>query len=211
LQGFEFSPNMIKKMLIWVLLFTNYTVLGQIYLPIATSDRANINQIELTNIGMFGELRKARPNVPQHLHTGIDIKRPVNNYYDEPIFPICEGLIISIRNDGPYAQIIMAHQLNAIEFWSVYEHIAEISCEIGEHVSPYTPIARYFNTQELNNYGWQFDHFHLEILKQAPPIVIPTTKLPYRHFATYWLSCYSRKDLHRYYWNPLEFLDGNFQ
>ena len=53
-----------------------------------------------------------------------------------------------------------------------YEFNLTVSWEAGalitnlnETVNPDKPIARFMNKQELNTHGWQFDHFHLEILK----------------------------------------------
>jgi hypothetical protein len=69
-------------------------------IPISGSDRTSIGSIQLTPIGDFGLTRKARKDVPEHLHAGIDIKRPSNNYFDEPILPIAPGVVISMRNDG---------------------------------------------------------------------------------------------------------------
>ena len=135
--------------------------------PINTPNRKSIEFIELTNIGQFGLLRKERPGIPAHYHTGIDIKRPKNNYQDEPIFPISEGMVISKRQDGPYAQLILEHG-NELKFWTVYEHIAGIKVNLFDKVNAKTPIARFMNKNELNKYGWQFDHFHFEVLKVKP-------------------------------------------
>ncbi|MEQ8576034.1 MAG: hypothetical protein RIB63_18350, partial [Fulvivirga sp.] len=93
-----------------------------VYLPIDVTDRKSIYEIALTEIGEFGLKRKARPSVPEHLHTGIDIKRPGKNYLDEPIYPIADGVVISKREDGPYAQLIVEHNINGQYFWTVYEH-----------------------------------------------------------------------------------------
>lgn len=200
---------MIKIISFWLLLVVNNTAFSQIYLPMAVPNRSDENAITLTDIGTFGMLRKARPNVPAHLHTGIDIKRPFNNYNNEPIFPIAKGIVISLRDDGPYAQIIVAHEIEGMEFYSVYEHIAGIDCSIGEVLSPDYPLARFMNKEELNKYGWQFDHFHLEIMKVEPSPRKPDVKLPHRYYSTYWLSCFTSQDLDRFYWNPLDFFREN--
>ena len=181
-----------------------------ILLPITDINRASIPSIQLTPIGAFGLSRKARPGVPKHLHTGIDIKRPIENYTDEPIFAITTGVVISMRNDGPYAQIIIEHKFkNEDRFWTVYEHVSGIRVFVGDSVSPLEPIARFMNRQELNRYGWQFDHFHFEILKVAPRPLKPKAKTPYRFFRTYNLECYNQSDLYRYYFNPIEFFENH--
>ncbi len=87
-----------------------------IQLPVNSQNRNILDPIELTEIGEFGLMRKARPNIPAHYHTGIDIKRPVKNYVNEPIYSIAEGIVISMRNDGPYAQVIIEHRTNTVQF-----------------------------------------------------------------------------------------------
>lgn len=178
-------------------------------LPINSANRTSISTIQLTDIGQFGVIRKAREGIPAHYHTGIDIKRPGNNFHNEPIFPISEGIVISKRTDGPYAQIIVEHSSSEVKFWSLYEHVAGISVEVGEHVSPHKPIARFMNKDELNKYGWQFNHFHLEILKLKPILLEPDSNHPNRHYGSYSLVCFTSQDLNKYYYNPLEFLFRN--
>ena len=175
--------------------------------PVGSDKRVSLNDIHLTAIGDFGYPRKARPGIPAHLHTGIDIRRPVPNYNEEPIFPIYPGRVISLRDDGPFAQIIIEHQFSdGNKFWSVYEHIADIRTAIGDSASPGRPIARFMNHEELNRFGWQFDHFHLEILKTTPRPITPKANTPFRFYMTYNLECYSQQDLERYYYDPFEFL-----
>ena len=158
---------MIKiNLLIGVFLFCSFGEL-EYHLPIDTINRKLTDTLLLTDIGEFGLLRKERPGIPAHYHTGIDIKRPSTNYINEPIFPICDGIVISKREDGPFAQIIVEHQHDK-KFWTVYEHIAGITVDLFDHVTPSSPIARFMNTGELDRYGWQFDHFHFEILKEQP-------------------------------------------
>jgi hypothetical protein len=177
-------------------------------LPINTMNRKYINALALTDIGSFGLLRKERPGIPAHFHTGVDIKRPSNNYFNEPIFPIYEGVVISKREDGPYAQLIIEHGHNQM-FWTVYEHIAGIEVELFENVNTNTPIARFMNKEELNKYGWQFDHFHLEILKKQPIRLKESGLNPERLFASYTLHCYTLKDLNEYFYEPISYLKDN--
>jgi Peptidase family M23 len=180
---------------------------AQVYLPIQTENRHSIKELTLTNIGQFGLRRKARPNIPSHYHTGIDIKRPHQNYHNEPIYPIAKGLVISKRIDGPYAQLIIEHDLNGIKVWSLYEHIAGICVDLHSSVDPLQPIARFMNSEELKEYGSQFDHFHLEILRIKPTALNPTSTHPDRIFGSYSLICFSEQELKKYFYNPLEFLD----
>lgn len=176
------------------------------YLPININDRDDLSLIMLTEIGNFGEIRKARPGIPSHFHTGIDIKRPNQNYDQEPIYSIGGGIVISVRDDGPYAQIIIEHSSDQFLFWTVYEHIAGIQVRVGDFISENTIIARFMNTFELNKYGWQFDHFHFEILKIPPKKIKPENSLPQHFFKTYNLECYSFDELQNIYFDPLAFL-----
>ncbi|NOU61469.1 M23 family metallopeptidase [Marinifilum caeruleilacunae] len=175
-------------------------------LPVKAYDRKAIDQIELTNIGEFGLMRKERKSVPAHYHTGVDIKRPGSNYIDEPIYPICEGIVISKRQDGPYAQLIIEHDKGG-KFWTVYEHVAGIKVGLFDEVSPERPIARFMNKEELDRYGWHFDHVHLEVLKIKPVRLERTESKPNRLFASYSLICYTREDLYKYFYDPIDFLN----
>lgn len=167
-------------------------------------------KISLTSIGEFGILRKARPGIQRHLHTGIDILPPLKNYQsDEPIFPISRGVVISKRTDGPYAQIILEHDNGDFIFWSVYEHIAEIQVDLFQPVDTNTQIARFFKALELDQIGWQFNHFHFEILKVRPIRIKADSDNPERMFNSYSLSCFTPEDLHSHFHNPQAFLKSN--
>jgi len=194
-----FSPNILKSgdKLEW-------------YLPFNAKNRQSWEEVRLTNIGEFGLTRKARPTVPEHLHTGIDFKRPTDNYVDAPVYPAAIGKVISMRDDGPYAQIIIEHNMQNQKVWTVYEHIAGINVEYGQFVKPEYPIARYMNKAELDQYGWQFDHFHFEIMKKKPRPVAPDKKRPFRFFFTYCLVCYNRLVLDKRYYSPKEFLQARW-
>ncbi|MEQ9168029.1 MAG: M23 family metallopeptidase [Fulvivirga sp.] len=176
-----------------------------IHLPIDVADRMSFYEIALTEIGEFGLSRKARPSIPEHLHTGIDIKRPSDNYDDEPIYPIADGLVISKREDGPYAQLIIEHNIQGQYFWTVYEHIAGIKVGLHQPVSTNEPIARFFNRMELDTHGWQFDHFHFEILKVRHIQIRPQAYLPERLFKSYTLDCFTEEKLNSLFYNPLSF------
>ena len=183
-----------------------FPVFAQFFmLPVAVPDRHSMKNLTLTSIGEFGVQRPDRSGIPAHLHTGIDIQRPNTNYLNEPIYPIAPGRVISVREDGPYAQVIVEHIIPGLgQLWSVYEHVAGISCAPADSVNPMTPIARFMNRPELQRYGYQFDHVHLEILKRPPRPVLPTPALPQRFFTTYNLVCYGERELSHYYLNPIQ-------
>jgi murein DD-endopeptidase MepM/ murein hydrolase activator NlpD len=204
--------NYILLTIIFASLFFNDSICQNngILLPVTDINRASIASIQLTPIGAFGIPRKPRPGVPGHLHTGIDMKRPIENYIDEPIFAIATGVVISMRNDGPYGQIIIEHKFkNGNKFWTVYEHVSGVRISVEDSVSATEPIARFMNRHELNRYGWQFDHFHFEILKIAPRPLKPKVGVPYRFFGTYNLECYNQSDLNRYYIDPIAFFENH--
>lgn len=191
------------------ILLTTVLLQGQIFIPIGPEDRKDISKIHLTKIGQFGLTRKARPAVAAHYHTGIDIKRQGTNYESEPVFPIAKGIVISKRTDGPYANLIIEHEINGIKLWSLYEHISGIKVNVAEAVDPATPIARFMNKAELDRFGWQFDHFHFELIKIKPIKTKPTAKNPERFFNSYSLVCYSINDLNKYYFDPIEYFSYN--
>ena len=172
-----------------------------IFLPIKTLDRQSWNTAKLTKIGAFGLLRKARTNVSAHLHTAVDFKRPNKNYFNEPIYSISVGTVISLRNDGPFAQLIIEHK----NYWTVYEHIAGITVSVGEQVNSKKPIARFMTKKELNSFGWQFDHLHFEILKRKPVPLKQNIKTPHRFYRAYTLECFTDSDLDKNYFYPPEF------
>lgn len=190
-------------------IFTIISLQIQFFLPIQSSNRQDITKLQLTTIGQYGLIRKARVNIPEHYHTGIDIKRPARNYLNEPIFPVAVGKVISLRNEGPYAQIIIEHNDQGKKFWSLYEHVGGIFVKINETVLPSKPIARFMNKNELDKYGWQFDHFHLEILKVAPIPLKPDNKFPDRYYGSHTLTCYTKLELNKYFYDPGEFLKSN--
>jgi len=208
---------MIKHILSAIFLLISmvpHSVFGQSadwLLPIAVENRTTWASVQLTHIGSYGLTRKARPGIPAHLHTGIDIKRPRQNYEDEPVFAVAPGTVISMRDDGPFAQIIIEYRLpHGDPVWTVYEHIAGIMVTVGDIVWPHDPIARFMNRGELDRYGWQFDHVHFEVLKVCPRALKPTGKTPLRFFSTYSLECYTESDLEKYYYDPMSFMEAQW-
>ncbi|MFY0674421.1 MAG: M23 family metallopeptidase [Bacteroidia bacterium] len=191
----------------FLIVFVLFSALPQneFKLPVNTYDRKAIESIKLTEIGEFGIERKARPEVAAHFHAGIDIKRPSKNYLTEKVYPICSGVVISIRDDGPFAQIIVEHDGNE-KFWTVYEHVSGIEVGLFDDVNPDKPIARFMNKAELDKYGWQFDHLHFEVLKVKPLKLKPNKSTPRRLYLTHSLTCKTKEELNKYFYNPIEFL-----
>jgi len=169
-----------------------------------------LDSVRLTRIGAFGRLRQARPGVPAHLHTGVDIVRPSANYRDEPVYPAFPGVVISLRADGPYAQIILEHcPSDSQSLWTVYEHVSGIRCGLGDTVAPDRPMARFMDRRELDRHGWQFDHLHFEVMKRRPVTRPPDARLPFCRYRTFGLTCFSESDLAGRYHDPLLFLGNN--
>ncbi|MFN8240419.1 MAG: M23 family metallopeptidase [Bacteroidales bacterium] len=192
-----------------ILFFCDDILNCQVLIPVRLGNRRNFGPIELTAIGSFGLVRVARATVPEHFHTGIDIKRPGKNYESEPIFAIATGIVISKRTDGPYSNIIIEHLIKGKNIWTVYEHVAGIRPGVGDKVTPFDPIARFMTREELDRYGWQFDHFHLEIIRVKPRQIKPTSDNPGCHFLSYTLICHTREELDRFYYDPVTFLKNN--
>jgi len=192
-----------------VFVITSFAIKQQFLLPILSANRELTHTLQLTDIGHFGLLRAARETVPAHYHTGIDIIRSKEGYGYEPIYPISEGVVISIRDDGPFAQVIIFHESDNRQCWSVYEHIAGIQVNLHDHVNPYQPLARFMNKEELDKYGWQFNHFHLEIMKHPPVRIDKDVSNPDRKYTTYSITCYTTEDLEKYYHDPIEFFKDN--
>lgn len=179
------------------------------YLPIAVEDRQSLKEVRITRIGDFGRPRKARPEARAHLHAGLDFMRPGGYDREAGIFPIGPGTVISMRDDGPFAQIIVAHGGKEKDGpWSVYEHVAGITVRPGDIVTPRLPMARFMTGAELDRYGWQFDHLHLEVLRRAPKPVRPTERNPHRRFLSPNLDCLDKAELARGYFDPGRFLDS---
>ena len=182
----------------------------QLHLPIGVACRTNAHNIYLTKIGAFGLIRKARPSVPAHYHTGIDLKRPTSNYTNEPVYASAKGKVISMRNEGPFSQIIIEHLIKTRDtVWTVYEHISVGNCHVGNAVAENTVIARFFNKAELDRYGWQFDHVHFEILKVRPLKIKPSKSQPECFYKTYAITCFTLDKLNSRMINPLGYFAKN--
>ncbi len=137
--------------------------------------------------------------------------RPNREYENDPIYPAASGRVMSIRDDGPFAQIIIEHKMkNGRDVWTVYEHLSGVSVSVGDRVGLHEPLARFMNREELDRYGWQFDHLHFEVLRKRPRPLRPDNTKPSRFYGTYSLECYTQSDLAACYYNPVEFLEARW-
>lgn len=194
---------MSRFFLVFLLLFT--VCAGEWYLPILVDNRQSWWDVQLTEIGHFGHYRPPRPGIPEHLHTAIDLRRPSDDYINEPIFPIGKGRVISFRDDGPYAQIIIEHIHGDDTLWSVYEHLGAVEVMIGQRVDENDRIGRFMNSVQLDRYGHHFDHLHLEIMKKHPPLREPHPTQEFLRYGTYALVCYTQRELYSHYYAPHQF------
>lgn len=200
-----------EKFIFCFLLLTAICFSQEWKLPIASPTRHSVEEIRLTRLGLFGMMRKERPGIPAHHHTGIDIMRPDSNYSDQPVFPAAPGKVVSVREDGPYGQVIIEHYDQDHEkVWTLYEHVGGILVTPEDNVFPDFPIARFFTREELDRYGFQFDHIHFEIIKLPPRKVNPDPKLPNRHFRSYTLDCLSENLLKKFMFDPIDFFRNTF-
>ncbi|HEX2955571.1 MAG TPA: M23 family metallopeptidase [Chitinispirillaceae bacterium] len=202
----NFVVRMLKTSILLQLLIT-IPLYAQWYIPANYRGISDPYKIHLTKIGAFGLLRKARPTVPAHYHTGIDIVRPDSQFQKQPIFPAKEGEVVSVLDNGPYSQIIIKHSDMNRNFWTVYEHL-HVSVKKIKHVTQFDTIGYFFSKDELNRYGWQFNHFHFEILKLEPPKFKSGEINSLRYYKTFGILCFSRDELIMRQENPLEFLSG---
>jgi len=196
-----------------VLLLITAMATGQEWLlPVRAGDRKSWQDVRLTDIGRYGLRRRERPGIPGHLHTGVDFKRPGGNYRDEPVFPAGPGVLVSLRTDGPFAQAIVEHRLDSVRYiWTVYEHIAGILVALHDSVGPRRPLARFMDRTELDRYGWQFDHLHFEVMRIKPNPANGDRRRPARKYQTYGLSCHTAAELDSCYFDPREFLEGQWR
>jgi hypothetical protein len=198
----------LKRFFSLLILFITVSLHGQWYFPANYLRITDPYKIKLTEIGGFGLLRKARPGIPGHYHTGIDIMRPDNEYNKQPVFPARDGVVVSIFDKGPYSQIIIKHTDMNRSYWTVYEHLHVRVNKFNIPVTPFDTIGYFFSKEELNRYGWQFNHFHFEILKLEPPKIKPSEINYLRYYKTFGIVCFSREELITRQENPLEFLYG---
>ncbi|MFH0920973.1 MAG: M23 family metallopeptidase [Fibrobacterota bacterium] len=173
-------------------------------LPVDVPDRKDTAAIRITPIGAFGNPRKARLGVPAHYHSGYDIARVGSVDADAPVFAASCGKVVSMREDGPFAQIILYHPDDHV--WTVYEHVSGILVHVGQDVTEKTPLARIMNRKELNRYGWHFNHLHFEVLRCEPRRMQSSAGLSERFYRTYGTECSTLMKLHEKYLDPLSFL-----
>jgi len=173
-------------------------------LPIKTGDRTDWSTVVLEHDAHFKAPRAPFDSVKLHFHTGIDLQNGNTIQPGEPVYPIAAGKVIAIEDPPPQRRITIEHRYtNRKKVWSVYIHIIEERVNVGDSVDTGTAIARLMNPAELETYGWDYNHVHLEIMKKLPPHVS-------EFYQRKTFSCYNEKEVDKYFYDPHEFLRKQF-
>jgi len=157
----------------------------------------------------FKSLRAPFGPVKLHYHTGTDIRKKnssdPNDAAGEPVYAIAAGRVIGIYDPPPQRRIIVEHRLpDETKVWSVYVHIIDEKVIIGQIVDCETIIARLMNARELDQYGREYNHVHLEIMKTKPARFD-------RFYQRETFTCYSEAEVDKYFYDPELFLKSHFQ
>lgn len=173
-------------------------------LPLNTTDRQDWSTIFLEPDAHFKALRAPFDLVKLHYHTGIDLLNKTIESFGEPVYAIAAGKVIAIKDPPPQRRITIEHLLpNGEKVWSVYIHIIDEKVKIGDIVDSETVIARLMNATELEYYGWDYNHVHLEIMKVLPPYVS-------EFYQRKTFSCYTLEEVNKYFYDPKEYLKNHF-
>lgn len=173
-------------------------------LPLNTSDRQDWSTVSLEPDAYFKNLRAPFGTVKLHYHTGIDLQNRTIVIPGEPVYAIATGKVIAIEDPPPQRRITIEHLLpNGDKVWSVYIHIIDEQVKVGDIVDSETVIARLMNATELQMYGQEYNHVHLEIMKKMPPYFADLNQRKT-------FTCYTQAEVDEYFYNPEEFLNNQF-
>lgn len=174
-------------------------------LPLNTTDRQDWSTVFLEPDAHFKMLRAPFELVKLHYHTGIDLQNGSAEITGEPVYAIAAGKVISIEDPPPQRRITIEHLLpNDEKVWSIYIHIIDEKVKVGDIVDSETVIASLMNVAELEMYGQEYNHVHLEIMKK-----IPLYCAEFQKRKTF--TCYTEQEVDEYFYNPEEFLKGQFK
>lgn len=163
-------------------------------IPLGAENRKSFNSIKWEKDAHF-----MSPRIGGHLHTGIDLMKSIHNV-GAKIYAASNGRVVSIYAREPHKAVMVMHQLASGEtIYSVYVHITDIQVSIGETVDSNTFIARLMNAEQLNKYGWEFNHVHFEILRGKPRIETPGKYLSYS------VLCNTQEEVNKHFYNPVSF------
>ena len=174
-------------------------------LPLNTIDRQDWSTLIFEPDAHFKALRAPFDSVKLHYHTGIDLQNENAGRPGEPVYAIAAGKVIAIEDPPPQRRITIEHQLpNREKVWSIYIHIIDENVKIGDIVDSEFAIARLMNAAELEMYGQEYNHVHLEIMKK-----MPSNFVDFNQRKTF--TCYTELEVDEYYYNPEEFLNIHFK
>jgi murein DD-endopeptidase MepM/ murein hydrolase activator NlpD len=174
-------------------------------LPLNTVDRQDWSTISLESDAYFKNLRAPFGSVKLHYHTGIDLQNGTAVSPGESVYAIATGKVIAIEDSPPQRRITIEHLLpNGDKVWSVYIHIIDEQVNVDDIVDSETVIARLMNTSELEMFGHEYNHVHLELMKKMPPYFADLNQRKT-------FTCYSQAEVDEYFYNPEEFLNNQFK
>ena len=163
-------------------------------IPLGTKNRGDFSSIKWEKDAKF-----MSPRIGGHLHTGIDLMK-YNRNSEAKVYAASNGRVVSIYATEPNRSLMVMHKLETGEIiYSVYVHITDIQVSIGEIVDCNTIVGRLMNAEQLNKYGWEFNHIHFEILKSKPRIEDPGKYLSYS------VLCKTPKEVDAHFYNPVTF------
>lgn len=157
--------------------------------PFKENKRNSYRQFYKRCISTFGAHRDSY--MRGHKHSGADIKGSLN----EPVYPVGDGIVTDIHLAFPHRTIIVLHRLpEGRHIYSVYKHVEGVVVTIGDTVSKDRPIARLFNADELKKSKFGVCHLHFEIKHNVSD----------NGRASF--TCFTREELDKYYYDPLEYM-----
>lgn len=174
-------------------------------LPLKTVDRQDWSTVRLEPDAHFKSLRAPFGPVKLHYHTGIDLQNGSVIEPGEPVYAIAAGKVIAIEDPPPQRKIVIEHVLpDENRIWSVYYHIIGEQVQVGDRVDTETIIARIMNASELDTYGWEYNHVHLEIMKKLSPPVS-------EYYERKTFTCYSAAEVDAYFSDAEVWLKNHFE
>jgi murein DD-endopeptidase MepM/ murein hydrolase activator NlpD len=145
------------------------------------------------------------PRIGGHLHTGVDLMK-YNQDAGAKVYATSAGRVVSIYAREPNKSIMIMHKLTTGEsIYSVYAHITDVQVSVGDTVDSNSFIAHLMNVEQLDKYGWKFNHVHFEILKKEPRVGETGNLLSYS------VLCRTKEQVDQHFYNPVSFLKEKWQ
>ena len=161
-------------------------------LPLKTTSRKDLSAIRWDPNGQFMARRY------KHLHTGIDL---MNQGAGEAVYAASCGKVVSLYATEPNKAVMIQHHLPSGQIvWTVYVHVTRIKVQVGDVVTSKTVIAHLMNENQLDKYGWTFNHLHFEILKRP-------RKNKAGKYLSYSTKCKTKEEVRMHFLDPIGFLE----